>query len=215
MTSIAFDGRRPGPPVGSFTYDVLADQWSWSDGVFALHGYSEHEVAPSTELLRKHQHPDDRTRACDVLQTVLADGRPFSCYHRVIDAQGSVRSVLTVGRGSTGSGHEVEQLTGFFVDLTGTPREDTRTGVAAAPTGIDDHDAVIEQAKGTLMASSGCDADAALAVLRRYSATTDIELHEVARSLVNSVGSPVRVPAQTRSRVADALHELSDRQPTR
>ena len=37
MTPAFHDNEGP-PPVGYFTYSVVGDHWSWSDGMYALHG---------------------------------------------------------------------------------------------------------------------------------------------------------------------------------
>lgn len=210
MTTPAFDGSQPGPPVGYFTYDVPADHWSWSDGMYALHGYALGEIVPSTETLLRHKHPDDRARAYETLEAAVADGRPFSCYHRLIDKRSSVRSVLSVGRGLTNDNGQVEQLVGFYADLTQARREETQADVEEALARIAEHRAVIEQAKGVLMVTTGCDADAAFAVLRRYSSTANLKLHEVARAVVDAIGPRFRVASETSADVLELLEALSD-----
>lgn len=132
MPDLKFDGRPNDTPIGYFTYDVEDDHWSWSEGMYELHGYEPREVQPSTALMLQHKHPDDALRAIAVLESVIDDGKPFSCYHRVVDVQHVVRYVLSVGRGLLGANGRVEQVTGFFVDLTEvTHPESTADGEAA------------------------------------------------------------------------------------
>lgn len=118
MTELHFDGTPNDTPVGYFTYTVDDDHWSWSDGIYELHGYEPGAVPATTALLLAHKHPDDAGRAFEVLETVVRDGQPFSCYHRIVDVGQRVRYVLSVGRGHFGAHGRVEQVTGFFVDLT-------------------------------------------------------------------------------------------------
>jgi hypothetical protein len=118
MTVLYFDGRPNHTTVGYFTYTVDDDHWLWSDGMYALHGYAPDAVKPTTALVLRHKHPDDANRAFQVLETVVKDAQPFSCYHRIINVSGEVRCVLSVGRGHIGSNARVEQVSGFFVDLT-------------------------------------------------------------------------------------------------
>jgi len=127
----AFEGTRPGPPLGYYTYTVSDDHWSWSDGIYALHGFEPGEMPATTDTLLRHQHPDDRTRACEVLETAVRSGRPFSCYHRIIDRHPRVRAVLSVGRGVRGHGGVVEQLVGFFVDLADLRQATGEPGIPA------------------------------------------------------------------------------------
>jgi hypothetical protein len=97
MGALAFDASQNGTPVGCHTYLVEEDHWSWSDGIYELHGYAPQAVPATTALMLQHKHPDDTTRAFGVLETAIRDGDPFSRHHRVIDANQQVRSVLSVG----------------------------------------------------------------------------------------------------------------------
>ena len=60
MTPAFHDNEGP-PPVGYFTYSVVGDHWSWSDGMYSLHGFERGDVTPSTAILLAHLHPDDRS----------------------------------------------------------------------------------------------------------------------------------------------------------
>ena len=135
MGALAFDGTQHSSPVGYYTYLVAEDAWTWSDGIYELHGYAPQAVPATTELMLKHKHPDDMARAFEVLETVARDGLPFSCYHRIIDAKANVRSVLSVGHGVMGSDGKVERVTGFFVDLTEVRRNETQAEVENALAG--------------------------------------------------------------------------------
>jgi hypothetical protein len=201
MSPRAFDGSQSGPPVGYFTYLVAEDRWTWSDGIYALHGYAPGEVPATTEVLMRHKHPDDRARTLEQLETASRDGRPFSCYHRIITCAERVRSVLAVGRGRLSETGEVASVEGFYVDLTDVRRTETQADVEIALARIAEHRAVIEQAKGVLMFATGCDADAAFDLLRRRSMTGNAKLHDVARHLVDSVGRHLRADQATGAEV--------------
>src|SRR5687768_10503265 len=103
MGVLNFDGRPNDTPLGYYTYFVGDDVWSWSDGMYELHGYEPRAMPATTDLMLKHKHPDDALRAFEVLESVTYDGLPFSCYHRIITADGEVRYVLSVGRGVFGA----------------------------------------------------------------------------------------------------------------
>lgn len=162
------------------------DAWSWSDGVYLLHGYAPREVPPTTEVLIRHKHPDDRSRAAGVLEAAARDGKPFSCYHRIVDRHERVRSVLSVGRGIENAAGRVERVEGYFVDLTDARRDETETEVRRALTGIAAHRETIDLAKGMVMLPLGCDGQAAFECLRRYSQNANIKLHDVAQGLVGA-----------------------------
>ncbi len=192
MQVVAFDGSQPSRPVGYYVYTVEDGAWSWSDGVYALHGYSPREVPATTEVLLSHKHPADRVRAFEVLETAMQDGEPFSCYHRIIDRHQKVRSVLSVGQGRKDTDDKVKQVEGYFVDLTEVRRTETEAEVELALARSAEHRAAIEQAKGMVMLASGCDADAAFDVLRNASRNTNIKLNEIARRLTGAVGLELR-----------------------
>ena len=113
----AFHDNEGPPPVGYFTYSVVGDHWSWSDGMYALHGWGRDEVLPSTALLLAHLHPDDRSGVYETLDIAMRAATPFTCYHRVIDRHGQEHSVLLVGRGIRDDRGLVEQLEGYVVDI--------------------------------------------------------------------------------------------------
>jgi PAS domain S-box-containing protein len=190
MSSLAFDGTPNHTPVGYFTYTVDDDHWAWSAGLYALHGYQPHEVEATTELMLHHKHPEDTARSLEVLEEVIRDAAPFSCYHRIIDVRGRVRSVLSVGRGLVGAHGKVEQVTGFFVDLTEVRRAETEHEVETALVEIAKTRAVIEQAKGIVMVRVGCDAEQAFAILRNASSHQNVKLNEVSRLLIEAVSDP-------------------------
>jgi hypothetical protein len=184
MESVSFDGSQPAGEVGHYTYSVADDAWTWSDGMYALHGYAPREVPATTAVLLRHKHPEDRSRAHEVLRAAIQDGGTFSCYHRVVGREGRVRSVLSVGRGLPDPNGRVALVEGYLVDLTQVRREETDAEVQVALAGITGHRAVIEQAKGMVMAATGCDAEEAFAHLRRCSQRANVKVNEVAHRLV-------------------------------
>lgn len=184
MEEVAFDGSQPVTAVGYYSYLISDDLWSWSDAVYLLHGYVPREVPATTEVLLQHKHPDDRSRAAEVIDAAVQDGEPFSCYHRIIDRHEHLRSVVSVGRGVADSAGRIERLEGYFVDLTASRREETQAEVRRALAGIAEHRETIDIAKGMVMLATGCDSDTAFAVLRRYSQNGNLKLHVVAQRLV-------------------------------
>jgi hypothetical protein len=216
MSALAFDGTQSNTPVGYFTYIVDDDHWTWSPGLYALHGYELNEVEATTELMLQHKHPEDTARTLDVLETVIRDAEPFSCYHRIVDAQAHVRYVLSVGRGLLGAHGRVEQVTGFFVDLTEVRRAETQREVDGALIEIAKTRSVIDQAKGIVMVEARCDAAEAFAILRKSSSHQNVKLNELCRRLVEKASHQPTHPDLVQPRgVRDLLPDptLSDREP--
>jgi hypothetical protein len=205
MTAVGTDGSATHGQVGFYTYTVAGGEWSWTDGIYLLHGYAPREVPASTEVFLSHKHPEDRSRAAQVLDDAIRDGRPFSCYHRIIDRHQQVRHVLSVGQGVRDAAGQVVRVEGFFVDLTQVRRDETQAEVEAALERMGENRATIEQAKGMVMLSTGCDPDAAFDVLRGYSQHLNVKLHEVARRLVEAAAD-----LGGSERVAGFLQQLAD-----
>lgn len=194
MIDLTFDGRPHHTPLGYFTYSVPDDHWTWSEGVFELHGYDPQAVAPTTDLVLRHKHPDDALRAYEVLEAVVADGRPFSCYHRIVDVRSRVRYVLSVGRGVLDARGRVEQVTGFFVDLTEVRAEElvsaaSRAESDAALVRLAERRSQVDLARGIVMVATGCDAPDAFNALRRCAAARGMRLHELAAQMVERAGA--------------------------
>ncbi len=61
-------------PAARFRYDVRSGDGWWSPRMFELHGLVDGEVAPSTDLLMSHKHPDDLAATAQTLRRVLATG---------------------------------------------------------------------------------------------------------------------------------------------
>lgn len=208
MAPLSFDGSQPGTPVGHFTYKIAEDRWTWSDGLYELHGFAPYEVPATTGVLLSHKHPDDRIRTYEVLEKACRDGEPFSCYHRIIDRKQRVRSVLSVGHGVVDADGSVHEVVGYFVDLTEIRRTETNAEVDLALARIAETRAVIDQAKGMLILATGCDEDAAFNALRTYSQHTNVKVRDVARLLVDAVDSDIAASADTRSTVLGFLESL-------
>ena len=187
METVAFDGSQPAGDVGHYSYAVASGDWWWSDGVYALHGYAPRTVEPSTELMLSHKHPDDRSRALAVLEAASETGQPFSCYHRIIDQQRKVRSVLSVGRGIPGADGRVADVVGYFVDLTQVRRDETEAEIQSALARAAEHREAIDEVKGMIMMATGCTSDAAFACLRRHSQDANMKVADIAHRLIEAV----------------------------
>jgi len=209
MVALNFDGRPNNTPVGFFTYFVGDDVWSWSDGMYELHGYEPGAMAATTDLLLKHKHPDDALRAFEALESATGNGFPFSCYHRIISASGQVRYVLSVGRGVFGPQGRVEEVTGYFVDMTGVREAQGPTEGETALVRVAETRSMVDQAKGIVMVALGCDDVAAFAMLRKYADERDMKVGELARRFVEEVAErPLSEGTDRRSAIDELLGRL-------
>ncbi|EST28389.1 hypothetical protein N566_22830 [Streptomycetaceae bacterium MP113-05] len=196
-----------GEEAGVYRYDVAEGTWWWSDEVFRMHGLTPHEAIPTTELLLEYKHPEDRDDARKCVEGCLSDGEPFSCYHRIVSADGSVRRLVVVGDGETDAAGRVSGIRGFFIDVTDPVNEQIREVSDGAITAARNSQESIDQARGIIMGVYGVGADAALALLRRHSQHTNTRLRDLAEALVEAAPSPPGSPrTDLRRRLESALY---------
>lgn len=176
-----------GPLAGAFTWDVLADEWSWSDEMYAIHGFAPHAVVPTTDLLTAHKHPDDRAKTQRVVERFLTTGERYACYHRIIDANSQERHVLVVAGGLTDPGGTVTEMSGFMIDLTSARRHDLQPAIDEALDGALQNRGDIDMAKGAIMLSFNTDPDEAFAVLRAVSNRSNLKISDIASRIVNEL----------------------------
>lgn len=191
--------------VGRFTYNYNTDSWVWSSAVARMHGYEPGEVQPTTELVLSHKHPDDLAHVKALLKKSSA---PFSSRHRIRTKSGEERKVVVVGEIVKDSLDEVVATRGFYIDVTQAVESEIQQALTDQLPVIVAHRAVIEQAKGMLMAVYDLPADAAFGVLRWRSQELNTKLHDVAVAIVNAVPTLLSVDSDTRKPVDAFLISL-------
>lgn len=201
MTDVRLDqlltprAPRTHAPAGRFVHRVPDDTWWWSDDLYRIYGFAPGEVVPSTELIKRHRHPDDPPSPGPAPADAPATAEPFCSQHRIVDARRRERALLTVGRAVTGPDGQVLEVRGYVVDLTSANRTAAQDEVDAAVAGVTVHRAAIEQAKGMLMVLRGLSGDAAFGVLRDYSQAHNVKLRDLAELLVETLRSAERPPS--------------------
>ncbi len=174
--------------AGTFHLDLATGKIQWSEGMFQLHGYQRGEVVPTLELLYSHKHPEDRPRCEEIVAQVVQTGGYFCMYHRVIDAQGRTRRVLTSGDGIVVDG-KVTALDGAMIDLTSTLQRETEQTARDAVRGATSTRAVIDQARGILMGQLRMGSEDAFQMLVSTSSHRNVKLVVVAAELVQLANS--------------------------
>ncbi|GAA5117149.1 PAS and ANTAR domain-containing protein [Alloalcanivorax gelatiniphagus] len=202
----SFPGTRSPGIVAAFSYDVANDEWEWSDDLYDLHGYSPREIPATTNALMHHKHPEDRARAAGVFAAVIRDGGTYSCYHRIVDRNKRVLSVVSVGSSVLDADGRTAEIRGYYIDLTDARRNETEADVRDALTRKAQAGPWIEQAKGMIMLAEGGTADEAFERLRVSSQRVNRKVADIARDLVEAVaesGSGARAVSETLDGLAD------------
>ena len=173
--------------VGRFSYRPDTDAWTWSDAMFHIHGFEPGEVVPTTELVMRHIHPDDRSAAWASREQAMAEGMTFTFPHRISAADGQQRVVIAAGHRELDD--EGPVITGHLVDLTDLGQEAVQAQVDQVVQDFTVHRALIEQAKGVLMQLLSVDADTAWSLLRAYSQHTNRRVRDLAELLVEAAAN--------------------------
>lgn len=176
--------------AGSFHLDTTTGKFDWSEALFWLHGYNPGEVVPSVKLLLSHKHPDDRTRAAEIIRQVTIEGGYFCLYHRIIDSRERVRRVLTCGGGVRDEAGKVTALDGVMIDLTATVRHETEQAARDAIAGATASRTVIGQAQGILMGRLLISSAEAFRILVEQSNRTNVKLASLSADLLRVADSP-------------------------
>lgn len=173
--------------VGSFRFWFVGQRWEWSDEVARMHGYEPGSVVPTTELLLSHKHPEDRDHVQDLLDRALHSKSSFSSRHRFIDLGGNVHDAIVVADRMVDEAGAVVGTAGYYIDLTATFVETRQVALDEALPDLFEARAVIEQAKGLLMAIYRVSAEQAFGVLRWRSQETNVKLRALAKQLVDEI----------------------------
>lgn len=178
--------------AGIFRVDIepAGPTFQWSEGMFRLHGYQRGEVVPTMELIFAHKHPDDRERCEEIVAQVSTTGGFFCMYHRIVDARGRTRRVLTSGEAVLNPDGSVAALEGVMVDLSRTLQRETEQSARDAVAGATATRSVIDQARGILMGQLKLGSDDAFQMLVSTSSHRNVKLVAVAAELVQLANSP-------------------------
>jgi hypothetical protein len=183
----AVDADKPG--VGSFRFWFVGQRWEWSDELARMHGYEPGAVEPTTELLMSHKHPDDRGHVQDLLDRALLSKSSFSSRHRFIDTAGTVHDTIVVADRVSDATGAVVGTAGYYLDLTATFVENRQVALDEALPDLFESRALIEQAKGILMAIYRVSPEQAFGVLRWRSQETNTKLRSLAQQLITEMST--------------------------
>lgn len=115
--------------LGRFSWDVGAGRASWSDSVYALHGYPAGHAEATVALALGHKHPEDLYGCVDALHAGMQTRRLIVHEHRVVDTRRRSRPAVMVARPVGDPGQPATQLWGLLLP-TDTIPDGTATGQA-------------------------------------------------------------------------------------
>jgi ANTAR domain/PAS fold len=200
--------------VGAFRFWFVGQRWEWSDEVSRMHGYEPGTVEPTTELLLSHEHPEDRGHVQDQLDRALHTKSSFSSRHRFIDTAGKVHDAMVVADRMSDEAGAVVGTAGYYLDLTTTFVETRQGALDQALPDLFEARAVIEQAKGVLMAVYRVSPEQAFGVLRWRSQETNTKLRSLATQLIDEIATLPSSSADLQSAFDHLLLTVHQRIPS-
>jgi len=109
--------------VGSWDWDISADRMTWSEECGRILGIAGKGLDLSLEEgLMKYVYPADRHYLRSIFEDARLHKKPFTCQHRIVRPDGSLRIVR--GRGgvfsgaASGAGGSPVKIVGFIQDVT-------------------------------------------------------------------------------------------------
>lgn len=211
----AIEALAAGTPrrVGAFRFYFDHERWEWSPEVADMHGYDAVPMTPTTDQVLAHKHPEDRHQVATTLDYIRQHRSAFSTRHRIIDTHGREHHVVVAGdelRDASG----VVGTHGFYIDLTvDSAAEQARITEGIAE--ITERRAVIEQAKGMVMAVYGVDAATAFEIVRWRSQQTNTKVRDLAEQLITDFQQACTQGLPDRSPFDHLLMTVDERVKTR
>lgn len=104
--------------LGSWVYDVAANEFHWSEGAHRLFGTNARQAPPTPKAFLANIHADDRKRWQDTHRRAIKKGREARIEYRYRKPDGTqvwVRSVALAERGRSG---RTRRLAGIVQDIT-------------------------------------------------------------------------------------------------
>jgi hypothetical protein len=191
----------------------VGQRWEWSDELARMHGYEPGTVEPTTELLLSHKHPDDRSHVQDLLDRALLSRSSFSSRHRFIDTAGVEHDAIVVADRVSDANGVVVGTAGYYLDLTATFVENRQVALDAALPDLFEARAVIEQAKGILMAIYRVSPEQAFGVLRWRSQETNTKVRSLAKQLITEMSTQPAPSADVQAAFDHLLLTVHERIP--
>jgi fructose-specific component phosphotransferase system IIB-like protein len=122
----------------------------------------------------------------------MVGGQRVSSRHRIVDCAGDVHWIVLVGNSLENKAGDIVGASGYIIDVT----DAVQAGVTVAMNELTKSRAVVEQAKGVLMAAYGINADEAFARLVRRSQHTNVKLREIASQFLAGISGKLQPKPQ-------------------
>jgi PAS domain S-box-containing protein len=111
--------------LGSWEWDIASDTVTWSDELYRIYGVrpEDREADESSyDSYLDQIHPEDRVRVARVIETAVAERRPWSLDYRIVRPDGEQRMIHARGEVVTGEDDRPAVVHGTCQDVTESRR---------------------------------------------------------------------------------------------
>ncbi len=104
--------------IGSWEWDPVTDDSSWSDNLYRMHQTSKEEYSATGAGFLKHIHPEDRDAVQATVDTVHDGADEFEWNARIQRRDGSIRWLRGLGRAERDDDGKLVRVVGTDQDIT-------------------------------------------------------------------------------------------------
>jgi len=104
--------------VGSWEFDVVTQQITWSKELFRIFGLDATQLEPSYTELMETIPAEDRSILVTAVDQAIADGTPYEVEHRICRPDGTIRHIVSKGQAVLDDWQQVFKLYGTALDIT-------------------------------------------------------------------------------------------------
>jgi PAS domain S-box-containing protein len=109
--------------MGSFIWDLKTNQVLWSDNMYRIQGIPEEDIKTRPIKINPEiVHPEDRTKAINQINEMIATGKISSVEFRIIPPDGKERKIRWNGEFENDEQGRPDKFYGIYQDITETSR---------------------------------------------------------------------------------------------
>jgi PAS domain S-box-containing protein len=103
--------------IGIWDWDVVADEISWSESLYGIHGVEPDQLRPTVAGFESLIHPDDRQMVAGAIRRALQDDAPYELEFRAVRPDGEVIWLFTSAK-VIREGGKAKRMLGATLDVT-------------------------------------------------------------------------------------------------
>ncbi len=104
--------------LGSWHYDPVSQQTTWSEGMFSIWGLDPNQGVPDAKRHRELIHPEDRRLLDQAMRVAVEQGEPYNLELRIRRPDGETRTIMTICTPQSDARGQLVRLSGTDQDIT-------------------------------------------------------------------------------------------------